>query len=158
MADLNEVKTPNGFNKVATLKDTDLIPVGDTNLSMITVANLKEALGLNIKQTTLTSDNPTYFDGNCFAFRKPGGSYLIKAHIIIKSSIVSGLNAITFKGFPFKWKYITDIPGATLNNGTTIVMQGGQGEDGIKLGTMHGALAANTTIDLNIEIPPQYLT
>ncbi|MGC4018950.1 MAG: hypothetical protein QM793_06805 [Muricomes sp.] len=130
------------------------IPRTNTDLSN-SIDSLKR--NLEIKQITLSSDNPAYFEGNCLAFNLSGGAYLIKAHIIIKSSIVSGLNAITFKGFPFRWKYITDIPGGILNNGTAIVMQGGQGEDGLKLGTTHGALPAGTTIDLVAVFPPQFL-
>lgn len=112
---------------------------------------------LQVSQTSLTSANAAYFDGNCLAFRLSGGAYLIKAHIIIKAAIVSGQNSDAFLGFPFKWKYITDIPGATLNNGTSIVMQGGQGESSLKLGTMHGALPAGTIIDVLAVLPPQFI-
>ena len=112
---------------------------------------------MQITQTSLTSANTIYFDGNCLAFRLPGGAYLIKAHITIKTAIISGHNADAFLGFPFKWKYTTDIPGATLNNGTSIVMQGGQGESSLKLGTMHGALPAGTIIDVLAVFPPQFV-
>ncbi|MBA4700723.1 MAG: hypothetical protein H2212_14965 [Ruminococcus sp.] len=112
---------------------------------------------LQITQTSLTSANAAYFDGNCFAFYLPGGAYIIKAHIILTGAIISGHNAEAFKGFPFKWKYITDIPGATLNNGTSIVMQGGQGESSLKLGTGHGALPVGTIIDVLAVFPPQFV-
>lgn len=112
---------------------------------------------MQVTQTTLTNANPDYFTTDGYAFKLPGGVYLVRGRITMKQNIITDHNAIVLTGLPFAWKYTADIPGASVNTGTSLIMQGVQGERSVRLGVKHEAWAAGIAVSFAVIFPPQFI-
>ena len=109
--------------------------------------------------TALTNANTDYFSAvSSNAFKLPGGSYIVMSRIGLKQAIVADHNAPVLIGLPFAWKYTTDISGASVDTGESLIMQGVQGESSVRLGVKHKAWAAGVVISLSAVIPSQLIT
>lgn len=109
--------------------------------------------------TSLAPANTDYFSAvSSNAFRLPGGNYIVMGRIGLKQAIIADHNAPVLIGLPFVWKYTSDITGASVDTGESLIMQGAQGESSVRLGVKHKAWPAGVVISFSAIIPAQLTT
>lgn len=150
--------------------DDDCFVFGKSDLKKITLAKLKDALGitsinsaLDPKLSSLKSADENYFSVNGGHCTHIGNMYIFHIDISVVKQIQANYDTGNGKGprvvmnLPFTWAYTFNFP-ATLNDHTTLILVGNDGENTLRLHTTNPLLPAGRKIIANFSFPDNYVS